>query len=231
MFSLKRNPRWPFWVVAMCCILSSILCHGHLPTLNWWKAIWNLFIKKELVNPDLNKLWCFMIFKADWQLLLKWHSSYGFLPKSETVHTLTPAQGGCHKGHSTIGMQQNIKMELIKLNQWPAIDLFLEAHHCFNLMVEACHNMTCHQHGTVDNYLWLHAQTHHLMKCYVCHKYGISKDYNTFDQHPWHGAGQGAADAALQYIVLSDTLSMHAIPKLPHKWCMTPWLSQIFNEA
>jgi len=44
------------------------------------------------------------------------------------------------------------------------------------------------------------------MKCYVCHKYGISKDYNTFDQHPWHGAGQGTADAALCYIVLSDTL-------------------------
>ncbi len=44
------------------------------------------------------------------------------------------------------------------------------------------------------------------MKYYVRHKYGVSEDYNTFDQHPWHGAGQGAADAALRYIVLSDTL-------------------------
>jgi len=34
----------------------------------------------------------------------------------------------------------------------------------------------------------------------------VSTVYNTFEQHPWHGAGQGAADAALRYIVLSDTL-------------------------
>jgi len=44
------------------------------------------------------------------------------------------------------------------------------------------------------------------MKYYVWHKFGVSEDYNTFDQHPWHGAGQGAADAALRYIALSDSL-------------------------
>jgi len=44
------------------------------------------------------------------------------------------------------------------------------------------------------------------MKYYVRHKFGVSADYNTFEQHPWHGAGQGAADAALCYIVLSNTL-------------------------
>jgi len=44
------------------------------------------------------------------------------------------------------------------------------------------------------------------MKYYVWHRYGISLDYNTFDNHPWHGAGQGAADAAICYIVLSDSL-------------------------
>jgi len=32
------------------------------------------------------------------------------------------------------------------------------------------------------------------------------EDYNTFEQHPWHGTGQGAADAALRYITLSDSL-------------------------
>jgi len=40
----------------------------------------------------------------------------------------------------------------------------------------------------------------------VRHKFGVSKDYSTCEQHPWHGAGQGAANAALQYIVLLDTL-------------------------
>jgi len=44
------------------------------------------------------------------------------------------------------------------------------------------------------------------MKYHVCHEYGVTKDYNTFNHHPWHGAGQGAADAALHYIILSDTL-------------------------
>jgi len=44
------------------------------------------------------------------------------------------------------------------------------------------------------------------MKYYMHHKYGISEDYNTFEQHPWHGVGQGTADAALWYIALLDTL-------------------------
>jgi len=44
------------------------------------------------------------------------------------------------------------------------------------------------------------------MKYYVRHKFGVSQHYNTFDQHTWHGAGQGAADAALWYIVLLDML-------------------------
>ncbi len=44
------------------------------------------------------------------------------------------------------------------------------------------------------------------MKHYVRHKYSILEDYNTFDQHPWHGAGQGAANAVLCYIALLDSL-------------------------
>jgi len=149
-----------------------------------------------------------MIFEADWQLLLKWHSSYGFLPKSELAHALTPVQGGGRKGCSTIDQatQQIIEMEVTNLNQQTAIDLFLDLHHCFDLMVKACHNMACHHHGAADDYLCLHAQTHCLMKYFVRHKYGVSKDFNTFDLHPWHGAGQGAVDAALHYIVLSDLL-------------------------
>jgi len=57
------------------------------------------------------------------------------------------------------------------------------------------------------------------MKYYVCHKYGVSPDYNTFDSHPWHGAGQGATDAALQYIVLSDSL-IDAYHEDIQPWCM-----------
>jgi len=44
------------------------------------------------------------------------------------------------------------------------------------------------------------------MRYIVRHKFGVSQEYNTFQQYPWHGTRQGAADAALRYIVLSDTL-------------------------
>jgi len=73
-------------------------------------------------------------------------------------------------------------------------------------MVEACHNLACRRHGADDTYLKLHAKTHQAMKYHVQHKFGVSLDFNTFANHPWHGAGQGAANAALRYIVLSDTL-------------------------
>jgi len=77
-------------------IMTLALQHMH--TLERWKIVWTIFIEKELGNPDLNQLRCLMIFEADWQLLLKWHSSYGFLPKAEQNHTLTPHQGGGRKG-------------------------------------------------------------------------------------------------------------------------------------
>jgi len=73
-------------------IMTLALYHMH--TLKRWKTVWTMFIKKDLGNPDLNLLQCIMIFEADWQLLLKWHSSYLFLPKSKQAHALTPAQGG-----------------------------------------------------------------------------------------------------------------------------------------
>jgi len=77
-------------------IMSLALLHTY--TLDRWKTVWTVFIEKELGNPDLNRLRCIMLFEADWQLLLKWHSSYGFLPKSEHAETLTPVQGGGRKG-------------------------------------------------------------------------------------------------------------------------------------
>jgi len=57
------------------------------------------------------------------------------------------------------------------------------------------------------------------MKYYVRHKYGVSEDYNTFDQHPWHGARQGVADAALRYIALSDSL-IDAYHSKIQKWAI-----------
>jgi len=128
--------------------------------------------------------------------------------QSEANQMLMPIQGGGQKGRSAIDQatQQVVEHELIHLNQLPALDLFLDLWHCFNYMVKACHNMACWRHGAADDYLRLHTQTHHLMRYYVQHKYGVSHDYNTYADHPWHGVGQGAADAVLRYIALSNTL-------------------------
>jgi len=73
-------------------IMSLALKHTY--TLDRWKTVWTMFIEKDVGNPDLNCLCCIMIFKANWQLLLKWHSAYRFLLKSETSQTLMPLQGG-----------------------------------------------------------------------------------------------------------------------------------------
>jgi len=187
-------------------IMALALQHSY--TLHRWKTVWTIFIEKDLGNPALNRLRCLMIFEADWQLLLKWHSAQGFLPKSEAAQTLTHTQGGGRKGRSAIDQatQQVAETELIQLNQRNALDLFLDLRHCFDYMVETCHNMACRRHGVADDYLKLHAQMHQLMCYYVRHKYGVSQAYNMYNEHPWHGVGQGAADAALRYIVLSDTL-------------------------
>jgi len=119
-----------------------------------------------------------MIFEADWQLLLKWHLSYGFLPVTEKAGTLAVAQGGGQKGWSAIDQatQQVLKTELVHLQQTSTIDLYLDLKVCFDMMVEACHNLACRRHGADVAYLHLHARTHQLMRYYVRHKFGISSN-------------------------------------------------------
>jgi len=87
-----------------------------------------MFIEKDPGNPDLQRLRCLMLFEADWQLLLKWHSSYGFLPKAEKAKTLTINQGGGRKGRSAIdqAMLQVAEIEITKLEQNPQLLLFLD---------------------------------------------------------------------------------------------------------
>jgi len=196
----------------------------HAYPLKRWCTVWTLFIKKELGNLDIDQLHCIMIFEANWQLLLKYHSSYRFLPKTKAAGTLVHAQGRGWKGHSTINQatQQIVKTKITHLPQKQALDLYLDLCMCFALMVKACHNLACQRHGAEDAYLCLHAHTHQLMHYYVRHKFGNSLEFNTFSQHPWHGAGQGAANAALQYIVL---MLQYTNWCLSYKNCPTiaPW--------
>jgi len=125
-------------------------------------------------------------------------------PNDGESRTLIPEQGGGPKGRSAIN--QATQQVIENLHQKPAINLYLDLRACFNMMVEACHNLACHRHGANAAYLQLHVRMHQLMRYFVRHKFGVSQEFNTFEQHPRHGAGQGAADAALWYIVLSDTM-------------------------
>jgi len=124
-------------------LMSITLKHTY--PLERWRKVWTIFIEKEIGNPDLNRLHCLMLFEADWQLILKWHSSYGFLPCTEAAGMLTVEQGGGRKGCSAIDQatQQIVETELIHLNQTSHIDMYLDLRTCFNLMVEACHNLAC----------------------------------------------------------------------------------------
>jgi len=123
--------------------------------LKRWRKVWTIFIEKELGNPDINRLRCIMIFEADWQLFLKYYSSYGFLPKTEEAGQLVQAQGGGRKGRSAIDQatQQVVETEITHLNQRTTLDLYLDLRMCFDLMVEACHNLACHRHGAEEAYL------------------------------------------------------------------------------
>jgi len=87
----------------------------------------------------------------------------------ELAGTWVTAQGGGRKGQSAIdqAMQHIIKTKIVHLQQNPSIDLYLDLHTCFDLIVEMCH------HGAEDAYLCLHAKTHQAMRYYICHKFGV----------------------------------------------------------
>jgi len=88
-----------------------------------------------------------------------------------------------------------------------AANLDLNALACFDLMVEACQNLSCLSHGADPPYIKLHAQTHKHTKYYPKHAYGVSEQYNQYeDTAPWYRAGQGTGDAAVQWTLVSHFL-------------------------
>jgi len=78
---------------------------------------------------------------------------------------LVAEHGGGQKRHSAIDQatQQILETKIMHLNQAEAIDVYSDLRTCFDLMVEACHNLACRCHGTTDTYLKLHARTHQAM--------------------------------------------------------------------
>jgi len=182
-------------------IMSLALRHTY--PLQRWRNVWTMFIEKEIGNPDINRLCCIMLFKADWQLLLKWYSSYSFLPRTEVAGTLAMSQSGSRKGRSAIdqAMQQVIETETIHLTQCTALDLYLNLKACFDMMIEACHNLACHHHGADKAYLQLHACTH--QPCATTYDTSLECLATTTHLHNIHGM----ALAREQWMLPSGILS------------------------
>jgi len=88
-------------------------------------------------------------------------------------------------------------------------------------MIEACENLSCHQHGANQQYLKLHAATQQQFRYHVKHALGISSGFNQHSpSNPWYGAGQGAGDACPRWIVQANSLTLAYLTQA-HMWNLT----------
>jgi len=65
---------------------------------------WRLLLEKDPGNPQINRLRTIHLYKADYNLLLKWFSSKGFITQSEQAHRITDNQGGSRAGRCAIDL-------------------------------------------------------------------------------------------------------------------------------
>jgi len=66
----------------------------HTHTYELWKTIWTLLLEKEKGNPQIDQLRTIHLYEADYNLLLKWFSSQGFILTSKKAHHINESQGG-----------------------------------------------------------------------------------------------------------------------------------------
>jgi len=137
-------------------LLQLALKHTH--SYKCWWTVWNMFLEKDPGNPRIDKLQTLHLFEADYNLLLKWHSSKGFLPKAENAGRIHDSQGGSRPGRSAIDLAcKKISLyDYIRINQIPAINISKDVAKCFDRMIKACMNMSCCQQGADLSYLKLH---------------------------------------------------------------------------
>jgi len=87
--------------------------------------------------------------EADYNLLLKWFGPQGVLKCAEWNQQLTDNQGGNQKGQSTIDLacKKVCTFELIRLLHLIAANVDIDALACFDMMIEACQNLSFLSHG------------------------------------------------------------------------------------
>jgi len=166
--------------------LMKLAVKHTFPYKHWWK-VWNMFLEKEPGNPQINKLRTLHLFKADYNLLLKWYSSMGFLPQAKLHGQLHDSQGGGCPGRSAIDLacKKIALYDHIQITRSTAIDLSKDVAKCFDQMIEACMNLSCCQQGADPKYLQLHGAMQQHMRYYVKHTTGILENYNQHTDTEW----------------------------------------------
>jgi len=182
----------------------------HTHTYERWKTIWTLLLEKEKGNPQIDRLRTIHLYEADYNLLLKWFSSQGFILTSKKAHCINESQGGGRPGRSAIDLAitKVLSYKIAETLRLRVIVVDNNATACFDRMLEAPNNLACLQHGADPRYIKLHAQTQKELKYYLKHKYGISAEYNSHSEsHPWYGMGQGAGDSCNRWVIGSDSMA------------------------
>jgi hypothetical protein len=83
-------------------ILNLAIREWH--TLQRWRVVHNFFVEKLPGLLLLEKLCVIHVYKADWNLILKYFILLKVMLKSEKHNTLTKEQAGGHPGRSAIDM-------------------------------------------------------------------------------------------------------------------------------
>jgi len=201
-------------------IMMMDLAVTHTHTYDQWKTIWTLLLEKDAGDPKINQLCTIHLYKADYNLLLKWFSSKGFIICSEKAHQITDKQGGGRLGQGAIDLAitKVLSYEIADTMQMQVIIVNNDATTCFNQMIEAHNNLTCLQHGADPKYISLHAQTQCKLQYHLKYKYGISPEYNSHtNEQPWYRMGQGASDACNQWVIGTDSMASVYMEKA-HGW-------------
>jgi len=188
-------------------LIKISLDHTH--TYRRWKVIWNMYLEKDPGHPNITRLCSLHLIEANLNWILKWHFSKGFILWSEKSQCLHNSQYSGTPGQSTIDLacKKMVFNDKFHITWIQATNIFLDVALCFDWMIKSCQNMSCGQHGTNIQYLWLHAQTHQMFHYHIKHAHGMLEDYNSYtNKHPWYGARQGTADACPWWVVQADSL-------------------------
>jgi len=184
----------------------------HMHTYDWWKTIWTLLpvLKKDIGDPKINQLHIIHLYKVDYNLLLKWFSSKGFIIQRKQAHQITDSQGGGQPSQSAIDLAitKILLYEVADILWMQIIIVDNNATAGFDWMIEAPNNLAGLQHGADPKYIQLHTQTQQKLHYHLKHKSSISTTFNScMTEQVWYGMGQGVGNACNGWVIGSDSMA------------------------